>query len=106
MTSNKLSQIGKSINYEALIPGAHTHPRDAECYPYPYEAANKIDDILKLRKAMLGSLSAGSAAMKGASQDAMTGDRERFGEEIGDVAETAYLCSTQIYGTCKFLAHV
>jgi hypothetical protein len=27
-----------------------THPRDAECYPY--EAANKIDDILKLRKAM------------------------------------------------------
>ncbi len=33
---------------------------------YPYEAAKKIEDILKLHKAMLGSLSAGSAVMKGA----------------------------------------
>ncbi len=25
MTSNKLSQVGKSINYEALIPGAQVY---------------------------------------------------------------------------------
>jgi hypothetical protein len=57
---------------------------------YPYEAANTIDDILKLCKAMLGSSSAGSAAMKDeGSQDAMADDREGLDEEIGDVVKAA-----------------
>ena len=62
-----------------------THPRDAECYQY--EAANKIDDIVKLSIVVrVESSSAGSTHGDEGSQNAMTGDRERLGKkQIVDV---------------------
>ena len=54
------------FKYYIIHKYEHTAPRDAECYQY--DAANKIDDIVKFKlfKTIVWSSSAGSAAMKGA----------------------------------------
>ncbi len=64
-----------------------------------YEAANKIDDMVKLLKTivLLGSSSAGSAAMKGArTRCAMTGNRKRLGKQVGDVVQAADKHDTKV----------
>jgi hypothetical protein len=62
----------------------------------PYEAANKINDIVKLLNAILLSSSAGLATMKEARTRCMTGNRERLGKEIGHIVQAADVEGTKV----------